>query len=275
MAMLHHVSLLTGSAAATRAYYEDRLGLRLVKNTVNQEDLKMRHLFFGDRFGTPGTVISFFVIDHLGPRYDDGDFLTGVTLGIPDGSAAYWTARLGGLTVTDPNDVAITLVENGPALPAARQVAGSVPGDHQITGLVDTTLETTSTAEAQRFSSTMLADDPGLILRPGHAGTHRFGRGSMDHVAFVAPDKAALDDLAARAAANQFVIEKFADRGWFTSLYVLTPGGVRIEFATPGPGFTLDDPVETLGQGLGLPPFLEAKRPVITAYFHDKGVDFS
>ena len=46
MTRLHHVSLLTGDAAATIRFYTDVLGLRLVKNTVNQENVHVRHLFF-------------------------------------------------------------------------------------------------------------------------------------------------------------------------------------------------------------------------------------
>lgn len=70
MTRLHHVSLLTGDAPATIQFYTKVLGLRLVKNTVNQENIHVRHLFFGDYQGTPGSVVTFFAIDRLGHRYD-------------------------------------------------------------------------------------------------------------------------------------------------------------------------------------------------------------
>ena len=50
------------------------------------------------------------------------------------------------------------------------------------------------------------------------------------------------------------------DRFWFKSVYFKEPGGALFEIATDGPGFLVDEPIESLGEGLALPPWLEPER---------------
>jgi glyoxalase family protein len=54
------------------------------------------------------------------------------------------------------------------------------------------------------------------------------------------------------------------DRNYFHSIYFRPAGNTLFEIATDGPGFTIDEPVEALGQGLCLPPWLEPHRAEIT-----------
>lgn len=271
---LHHVSLLTGDAAATVAFYTQQLGLRLVKQTVNQENWRMPHLFFGDAMGTPGTVITFFVINHLGPRYDGTSYMDTLSLAIPTGSAAFWQQRLGGLTVQDPNGVTVTLVET----PAHSQapVQNEIPAANQISGLAGSALRVPDPTATRQFFAQLLTipafsgdlqlGQDTIAITASQAQTkHRFGRGSIDHIALAVADAEQLTLLADRTEAAGGQIEKRANRGWFESLYVKEPGGNRIEFATTAPGFTLDEPAATLGTTLGLPPFLEPHRAEIAA----------
>lgn len=266
---LHHVSLLTGDAAATVTFYTQQLGLRLVKQTVNQENWRMPHLFFGDALGTPGSVVTFFVIDHLGPRYDGTSFMDTLALAIPTGSAAFWQQRLGGLMVRDPNGVTVTLVET----PAHTQapVENEIPAANQISGLAGSALRVPDPKATRQFFAQLLAlpafggdlqlgPDTIAITASQVQTKHRDGRGSIDHIALAVTDADQLTVLANRTEAAGGQIEKRADRGWFESLYVKEPGGNRIEFATTVPGFTLDEPAATLGTTLGLPPFLEPHR---------------
>jgi glyoxalase family protein len=58
----------------------------------------------------------------------------------------------------------------------------------------------------------------------------------------------------------------FVDRFYFRSLYFREPNGILFELATDGPGFATDEPLESLGESLALPPFLESKREQIEAY---------
>ncbi|MCB0232866.1 MAG: VOC family protein, partial [Anaerolineae bacterium] len=55
------------------------------------------------------------------------------------------------------------------------------------------------------------------------------------------------------------------DRYYFRSIYFREPNGVLFELATDGPGFDVDEPMETLGERLALPPFLEPQRAAIEA----------
>jgi catechol 2,3-dioxygenase-like lactoylglutathione lyase family enzyme len=57
---LHHMTAVTTDAAENVAFYTEVLGLRLVKKTVNQDDVSAYHLFYGDEVGNPGTEVTFF-----------------------------------------------------------------------------------------------------------------------------------------------------------------------------------------------------------------------
>lgn len=296
MTKLHHVSLLTQSAEATDDFYRHVLGLRRVKNTVNQENVHMRHLFYGDNLGTPGTVVTFFAIDHLGSRYDGANFLTDVHLWIPTGTLAAWQQRLaavcpvnvidGSVHVDDPSGVHLVLTERPGQLSPEAVVPNDIPAAEQITGLAQTDLVVEQPQASLDFFATMLDLTPSteaiplengqIRVRPSHStAVHRFGRGSMDHVAVSVADDKQLLTLATRAKQHGYEVEEMADRGWFKSLYVREPNGNRIEFATTTPGFSLDEPLETMGNGLGLPPRFEPQRQAILTYFNDKGVDFN
>src|SRR5204863_6225462 len=57
---IHHVTCITGDAPANVEFYRDRLGLRMVKKTVNQDDPTVYHLFYADDRGSAGSDITFF-----------------------------------------------------------------------------------------------------------------------------------------------------------------------------------------------------------------------
>ena len=89
----HHISLLTGDAKLNADYYVGVLGMRFIKNSVNQANPKNRHVYYGDFMGTPGTVITFFPIDDLRDRTDGKMFFSGIHYSIPEGSTQYWLDR--------------------------------------------------------------------------------------------------------------------------------------------------------------------------------------
>ena len=74
----HHISLLTGDTKLNADYYVGVLGMRFIKNSVNQANPKNRHVYYGDFMGTPGTVITFFPIDDLRDRTDGKMFFSGI-----------------------------------------------------------------------------------------------------------------------------------------------------------------------------------------------------
>jgi glyoxalase family protein len=90
------------------------------------------------------------------------------------------------------------------------------------------------------------------------------GRGSVHHVAFRAADDPAQAAMAERLAQHHGIAPtEQKDRNYFRSIYFREPGGVLFEIATDSPGFSVDEPLASLGQALKLPPFLEARRTEI------------
>lgn len=93
----------------------------------------------------------------------------------------------------------------------------------------------------------------------------RQGAGAVHHVAFRTPDKAGLRAWAERTAQFRVPSSGEVERYYFRSLYFREPGGNLFEIATDDPGFTIDEPLESLGERLSLPPFLEGQRAIIEA----------
>ncbi|GAF39650.1 glyoxalase family protein [Agrilactobacillus composti DSM 18527 = JCM 14202] len=289
MTDIHHISLLTHDKDVNQHFYTTILGFRLVKNTVNQENIHMRHLFYGDYLGSPDSITSFFEVHHLGPRYDGNSYLNGIYYGIPAASFDFWQARLTEQQIPfqisqqtiqffDPDQVAITLQPVDHALNADQVVPNDIPGAYQISGILGTELRVPEIEASANFFETYLNlpfKNGAIQLANGHfikimnsnsTEKHRFGRGSMDHVAFTVADDAALKQMVQKAKAQHWDLEVVRNRGWFKSLYIQEPNHNRIELATMGPGFTLDEPLESLGETLGLPAHLENKRAEILAY---------
>jgi glyoxalase family protein len=86
----------------------------------------------------------------------------------------------------------------------------------------------------------------------------------VHHIAFRAKDDAAQRDWRERIA-GQLSVTPVLDRTYFHSIYFREPGGVLFELATDNPGFAFDEPIETLGEALRVPEWLEASRALIEA----------
>ena len=285
---IHHISGFTKSAKESIYFYTEILGLRLVKNTVNQENTKMRHLFFGDYQGTPGTLLTFFEISKLGQRRDFNNFFSTNYLAIPKGSLQFWKERLlqfnveshqddEGLEFTDFDDFKLKLIETDEQIqPEKATQHSTVPAHYQIIRIAGTSLVVENPTLTNQFLHTYLGIKSTetlplnnrasftIVKKSSELAKSRIGRGSIDHIAYSAATAADLEELYQMALANQFKIEEYVDRGYFKSLYVKEPNGLRIEIATELPGFLIDEDLATLGENLALPAFLETKRTTIT-----------
>jgi glyoxalase family protein len=91
------------------------------------------------------------------------------------------------------------------------------------------------------------------------------GAGGVHHVAFRTPDVEQIHKWTARLQEFRLPSSGEVERYYFRSLYFREPNGILFEIATDGPGFTVDEPLESLGERLSLPPFLEGKRASIEA----------
>lgn len=287
---IHHVSALTKSFSENHHFYSDILGLRLVKNTVNQDNIHMRHLFYGDYTGSPGTLLTFFEVPRIGSSYNERAFFGNVTLGIPTDTSSYWEKRLNDfaisfqkdgqtLTLQDPDTMGIILTEI-PATNSNPTIHTDIPAEKQIVRIIGADYHVPDPAATSQFFTNLfglesqdgvLVDKSEMSFAKLHATSSdkksRTGRGTIDHIAYTVETKETVDELHDIAVRNDLKIEEFVDREYFKSLYIREPGGLRIEFASAGPGFTIDEPLETMGDHLALPSFLEEKRTEIETYF--------
>ena len=289
MAAFHHISLLTKDSHENVRFYTEVLGMRFVKNTVNQDNHRMLHYYYGDYQGAPGSVVTFFIVPHLGHRYENKNFIATIGLKLPQNSLDYWKERFTHYSIDytindhqihlfDPDQVEIILTETDlPPLALDHQVKNEVPVDKQILGLNSSQIHVNDPQATSDFFETFLGWTtinqriqlnatyfleilPTETDKPSH-----MGRGSADHIAFAVTDDAALEALHQRAEKQGWQIEKIVSRGYFKSLYIREPGGNRMEFATLTPGFTIDEPLEKLGESFALPPFLANQREEIEA----------
>ena len=93
----------------------------------------------------------------------------------------------------------------------------------------------------------------------------RQGAGGVHHVAFRTPDETQYHAWTQRLTELRVRNSGEIDRFYFRSLYFREPNGILFEIATDGPGFATDEPMDTLGEKLALPPFLEPRRREIEA----------
>ncbi|MDZ5810131.1 VOC family protein [Halorubrum sp. AD140] len=91
---LHHVTGIVGDAATAAAFYGETLGLRLLRRTVNYEDVLQYHLYFGDATGAPGSVVTVFPDPHADPGRTGKPGYEAVAFAVPPGSLGYWRERL-------------------------------------------------------------------------------------------------------------------------------------------------------------------------------------
>jgi glyoxalase family protein len=296
----HHLTAITADAPKNHQFYTQVLGLRMVKKTVNQDDTSAYHLFYADGKGNPGTDITFFDWP-TGPERRGTNSIIRTGLRIKGENAFAWWAdhfkknnvrfkdpinRLGRLTMDfeDFEGQRLTLVNDESDTPFDVWEKSPVPPEYQVRGLGPITLSVPDIAATDAvltrvMGMTLLKNDDGLhaykmnaegpvselhvrvepLLQPA-----RQGAGSVHHVAF----NIAMKDYKAWADhLNQFRVSNSGpvDRFWFKSLYFREPNGILFEIATDAPGFAADEPMETLGETLSLPPFLEARRAQIEA----------
>lgn len=91
---IHHLTAVTGNASANLKFYTEELGLRLVKKSVNQDDVSAYHLFYADKIASPGTDITFFDWPHAGPSVRGTDSIVNTQFRVKGRAALdYWLKR--------------------------------------------------------------------------------------------------------------------------------------------------------------------------------------
>jgi len=308
---IHHLTAITGNAEDNYKFYTEVLGMRLVKKTVNQDDITAYHLFYGDEKGSPGTELTFFDFPGIRQTIPGPNSISNISLRVPNNAAlSYWLERFKEFGVKhssimkyagresilfeDPEGQQLTLVSDetnigiGCGTPWGKS---PVPVEFGITGLgpvkltvriSDPTiqiLEILGFTEKERIPAIVTGQKDIVIMQVGEGGSgaevqvevrHDLpqgmqGKGGVHHVAFGVDNEeelnAWIDKLNKVGLQNTGFVERF----YFRSVYFREPNGILFELATDGPGFATDEPLETLGESLSLPPFLEDRRESIEA----------
>ncbi|RDI75945.1 Glyoxalase/Bleomycin resistance protein/Dioxygenase superfamily [Gaiella occulta] len=287
---IHHVTCITGDAPGNVDFYTGVLGLRLVKKTVNQDDPTVYHLFYADEAGSPGADITFFEYPGARRGRAGAGMVHRVTFRVASEAALdFWEQRLEGagtptrradgrLRFDDPEGLGLELaaVETSDA----PLVAGhpEIPAQHALQGFDGVRAFAASPDASRRLLEQTLGFTPAGAAAwevrggarggvyaydaPPGSGAGVPGAGTVHHVAFASPTDehgAWLDAVRAAGLGASGVIDRF----WFRSIYFREPSGVLFEIATLGPGFSVDEDPEHLGEALILPPAFEHLRPRI------------
>jgi glyoxalase family protein len=153
--------------------------------------------------------------------------------------------------------VTLTVADAKPTVRVLKRLLGfyyvgsypSLDGDHPD-------VEVYATGEGGAGAEVHVATRPDLPRE-------RLGRGGVHHVAFRVPNEQEYNEWAKRIDQAGFVNSGKVDRFYFRALYFREPNNILFELSTDTPGFAQDESVETLGERLSLPPFLEPKREEI------------
>src|SRR5690625_796157 len=300
----HHISMMTKDVNANNYFYQKVMGLRRVKVTVNQDDPTMYHLFYGDRVGSPGTELTFFGMPYIGNTYRGTNAITRIGLLVPsDASLTYWQKRFKIFDVTYTNEITkyagrkalhfedrdglrlVLLVADGEKATFWEQWEKSdVPMEHQILGMgpVEMTVRrleklTNTLTDLFGYVEKMRTDEEvvfqsisgevfgEIVAKQLEGKSEKPGRGSVHHLAIRVKNDEELAYWDEQVKKWGFDSTGIVDRYYFKSLYFRESNGIVFEIATDGPGFTIDGDVETLGETLDLPPFLEDRRTEIEA----------
>lgn len=282
---LHHITAITGNAPVNVDFYARVLGMRLVKKTVNQDDPTVYHLFYADENGSAGADLTFFEYPGARPGQHGAGMVHTVQFRVAGEAALdFWESRLAGeqvetvrgpgvLRFADPEGMGLELVVVD--RPDAPLIARSleVPAEHALQGFEGVRAYVIDPAR----SAALLGGPMGLTeVEPGTweaRGEQRGGRiifepapgrgipgaGTAHHIAWsigLGEEEAWQSKMEAAGVHPTPVIDRF----YFRSIYYREPNGILYELATRGPGFATDEPQETLGEALSLPPAFEPIR---------------
>ncbi|UPK72582.1 ring-cleaving dioxygenase [Chitinophaga filiformis] len=293
---LHHITAIADNAKRNLQFYTETLGLRFVKKTVNFDDPGTYHFYFGDEHGTPGTILTFFPWEGIGRGRTGTGMATEIGYAVPAGSLDFWADRFKAHNITqgpvaerfgelylpfeDPDGLKLNLIV--PKTADSRQAweTAEVKAAHATKGFHSVVLNLRSIGP----TASILTDVLGYKFLEQEGNRHRFvtdaipeasivdliespkesagrgGGGTNHHVAFRVANDEILMNFREKIAKKGLNITQKINRDYFFSLYFREPGGVLFELATNNPGFTVDEPLDQLGQHLKLPVQYEPMR---------------
>lgn len=278
---LHHVTAITSSAEKIYEFFTYVLGLRLVKKTVNQDDINTYHLFFADDKGSAGTDMTFFDFKGIGKKTEGTNQISRTSFRVPsDKAIEYYLKRFekynvnnNGITemfgkkvlmFKDFDDQLYMLIsdENNQGVPSGTPwQKGPIPNEFAITGLGPTFMKVNDVAQMTFALEKIMfmrktkeqgdyhlfemgdgGNGASVILEKDESKYNSIqGFGSVHHLAFRVKDESVLRDWINYMKELKIPNSGFVDRFYFKSLYVRLYQNILFEFATDGPGFIDDE----------------------------------
>lgn len=284
---IHHISAIVGNVNEAVDFYERILGLRLIKQTVNFDDPYTYHLYFSNEMVDDGTIFTFFswesgkVGTHGSGQVGRIAFLVG------KGHLDFWSQRLMNFGITveqgktfshnsidflDNHSLQLSIVESDQETENANligfygaEIWSFKPELTQqfLVGQLDflPLKDTKSHFVLQAGNSTHYIYIPKQAKERG-----TWGAGTVHHIAFSIATQEQQKELLNVLFANGYRTTEVKDRKYFKAVYIREVGGVVLEFATQGPGFTVDEDLDELGSQLMLPVQFEAHRQEILGH---------
>ncbi|MGH2842890.1 MAG: ring-cleaving dioxygenase [Solirubrobacteraceae bacterium] len=287
---IHHITAITADAQRNVDFYVGVLGLRLIKKSVNQDHTSVYHLFYGDEHAHPGADMTFFEYPGLPAGRAGAGMVHRILWRVASTDAIdFWAARLaahgrdprrtdaGSLIFTDPEGLGHELVvAEVPDAPLAAEHP-EIPAPVALQGFHAVRAYTTDPQRSRALLEDVLGFSEAAVGEWQARGERRGGTvvydappetrplqgaGTVHHVAWAMADQdvAAWQRTLVGAGAHATPV---IDRHYFRSIYFREPSGVLFELASQGPGFTVDEPLEHLGEKLSLTPQFEHLRDEI------------
>lgn len=295
---MHHVSAITKEALDNHDFYTKTLGLRLVKKTVNQDDSSMYHLFYADYKGTPGTDMTFFEIVNSAQYRKGTNGITRTFFRVPSKAALdFFKARFAELEVyhegvverfgktmmnfEDDEKHRMALVVDDALEDIQPNKVDDIPAEFALHGIlaVEVTVQHKKpfiglielvggelVSEDDEEAVVQIGNEFVYVVEARHSSVEKSGYGSVHHFALNVETDEDLEEIRRLAHEERWPNSGIKDRHWFKALYISGPGNILVEISTRGPGFQIDEPLETLGESLVLPPKLEENRDYLEMF---------
>lgn len=278
---IHHVTAITSSAEKNYEFFTNILGMRLVKKTINQDDINTYHLFFADDRGNAGTDVTFFDFNGINKAIRGTDEISRIGLRVKDDEALeYWVKRFKHYNVRfepitklfnkkalffydfDDQEYALFSDENNEGIGSGTPwLNGPVPVEYGITGLGPIFFRVKNIENMKRILEEIMGmrysskQNQYTLFEMGLGGNGASvildyqpllpnayqGYGGVHHVAFRVDDREDIDAWIRHLNSYKAGHSGFVDRFYFKSLYTRLYPGILFEFATEGPGFIDDE----------------------------------
>jgi glyoxalase family protein len=294
---LHHITALASDPQKNVDFYAGILGLRLVKKTINFDAPEVYHLYYGNEKGSPGTILTFFPYPGIPQGRKGKGQLTVTSFSVSENALDYWMKRLEKFHIPyegpqkrfdeqfiyfeDHDGLGLELVAN-PNDVRQGFTYGNIPLEYAIKGFYGMTLseecyEKTAGLLVGQMDHTLIGEKSNRFRFSASGQPGDFvdvlcspdslkgigGYGTIHHVAFATAQDSSQLEAREKLVKFGLNVTPVLDREYFHSIYFREPGGVLFEIATLPPGFTIDEPLEKLGESLKLPAWEESHRALI------------